>query len=167
MSVMMVYAGDDNAVVRAPAFAILVIVNGDFGDRLPDILSFDQQTEDGITAVQESRRSRSDEKLRCVRIRLAGISQCQNAGTGELKLAADFIGKGREIVRRNRRIAISPIGQISPALDHEILDDPMKIEPVIKALVDQIRDYLDGVGVRSLYSSNTMSPWMLSPLSSM
>ncbi len=104
-------------------------------DRIDDVLTFGDFTEDGVLAVQPRRFDVGDEELRTVGVR-AGVGHRENAWSVVLQVGVEFV---LELVA-----GTAGSGTVWAAgLNHEVGDDAMELEPIVEAIAGELLEVAD------------------------
>ena len=107
-------------------------------DRVDDILAFENLAKHRMLAVQPRSGDVGDEELRAVGVG-AGVGHRQDAGCVVFEIGMKFVFK-----RVTRPASSRAIG--AAALDHEVGDDAMKCEAVVKTVRGQLFEVRHGFG---------------------
>ena len=125
-----------------------------FADGFANIETFDQLTEDRVVEVEEAVGALADKELRIVGV-VGRFRERQDTFAIVLQIGVVIIVKLSQ-----RRTARSGPGRVA-SLDHEVIDDPMKNDAVVKSWdfgwQDQRRVQRQRAA-RCSNNSNTMSP---------
>jgi hypothetical protein len=129
---------------RFAAFATIAHRGRGVAQLAEHIVAFDQFTEGGVLAVQETSICKADEKLAASGIGIRGASHGENAAH-----VGTFIEFGFDLVPGTagapHGFLAGILGERIATLDHEAFDDAMKGGAVVKTFAGKCFEVLDGL----------------------